>query len=107
MNRARLSDYTYHIQSSGTRPVIVIEDLNLGRMSVTNNIEAVVKAVCDAAALTPADAEIIYRDSEGTYDGVWEYDGQLHFYSLAKSRRIKDEIEAVSLALEWSGKPER
>lgn len=107
MNNANRSDYTYHVRRGGKRPVIVIEDLNLGRMSVTNNIEAVVEAVCEDLDLAPADAEIVYRDSEGIYDGVWEYDGQLHFYSLAKSRRIKDEMEAVALALEWSGKPER
>ncbi len=99
MNRASLSDFIFHVRKDGKRPVIVIEDLNQGRMSVTNNIEAVVETVCAAAELTSGDAEIIYRDSDGVYDGIYEHGGVLHFYALARLRRIKDENEAVAAAL--------
>lgn len=98
MSRADLPDYAYHVRKDGSKPVIVIEDLNMGRMSVTNNIEAVVEAVCAAAQLFPNKAEIIYRDSEGEYDGVYEHGGTMHFYSLAR-RRITDENAAVAAAL--------
>lgn len=99
MNRANLSDYTYHVRRDGERPVIVIVDLNLGRMSVTNNIEDVVGGVCKETGLTPNKAEIIYRDSDGIYDGVLEHEGQLHFYSPKRNQRIKNEDEAVAAVL--------
>lgn len=99
MNRAALSDYTYHIRRDGQKPVIVITDLNLGRMSVTNNIEAVVDAVCKSIGLSTREAEIIYRDSDGAYDRVWEYDSKMLFAPLVRLQRIESEDEAVAAAL--------
>ena len=99
MNNADLSDYTFHVRTDKAAPVIVIEDLNLGRMSVTNNIDAVVAAVCEDICLGAEAATIIYRDSDGVYDGVRAHDGALQFYALARSQRITDEDEAVAAVL--------
>lgn len=103
MNKASRSDYSYHVRRDGERPVIVIVDLNVGGMSVTNNIDAVVEDVCESTGLMPGEAEIIYRDSDGIYDGVFESGGAGSFrcsiYALARLRRIADENEAVAAAL--------
>lgn len=47
----------------------MIEDLNLGRMSVTNNIENVVEEICIKEMISPAEVNIIYKDSDGHWDG--------------------------------------
>lgn len=55
------SDYTI-IRHDG---FIIIEDLNLGRMSVTNDIENVVKRLARNYSLDYT--RVIYRDSDGHY----------------------------------------
>lgn len=98
MNRASLSDYTAHVRYDGEKPVVVIVDQNLGRMSVTNNAEAVVTAVCKEAGLWPEDTIIIYRDSEGIWDGIDMDRGHAIFYAFCP-RTVQDEDEAVRLIL--------
>lgn len=63
------SDYTYKIESFAGRNVLVIEDLNLGNKSVTNDIENILATVSKAEKLTPEEHMIVYMDSEGTWDG--------------------------------------
>lgn len=55
------SDYDFRVYAH----VIAIKDLNFGRMSVTNNIESIVKHICEQIDLDPLDFTIIYSDSEG------------------------------------------
>ena len=69
------SNYTYRIQEHSGRKVIVIEDLNLGNMSVTNNIEEVVAEIYHKEGINLSAAVIVYRDSEGVWDG-WNHDMQ-------------------------------
>lgn len=95
------ADFTYHISDN----VLVIEDKNLGRMSVTNDIENVIDDII-AEQLTlglcgfvlgRAPQVVIYRDSDGQYDGVrWDLFrlGVNVFYSLSS----RDETEAVEKA---------
>lgn len=61
------SDYTYTVYDG----LIQIIDLDKGRASVTNNIENVVREICDKEQLQADQYMIIYRDSEGDWDG-WE-----------------------------------
>lgn len=70
MNKPK-SDYTAQVDGD----VIFIEDLNLGRMSVTNDIENIIDDLASKltkpTTLTLEDQyHIIYRDSEGIIDGV-------------------------------------
>lgn len=59
------SDYEYIIHKG----YIAIKDLNLGRMSVTNNIECVVQEICAKENIHPYNHKIIYQDSDGIVDG--------------------------------------
>jgi len=107
------SDYEYRIEKSGGvncqhgaggAPVLVITDLNRGGMSVTNNIEAVLRKIetdvdTDLYFLTLCGWKVIYRDSEGNYDGVELLaTGDVSFYPLAAGRIVTSESEAIELA---------
>ena len=52
------------ITFNGPRRIIFIEDLNLGRMSVTNDAEAVLEDVWSKFSGNP---RVVYKDS----DGIW------------------------------------
>ena len=67
---ANRSDYTFHINSKHGKQVLVIEDLDRGGMSVTNNIEAVLAEIEDEIGTSIYQMPIIYRDSDGRYDGI-------------------------------------
>ena len=74
LNTASSSDYSYHVNRSGAVQIIVIADQNKGRMSVTNNIEAVVCDVIEKLGLSLSgmgdEYHVVYRDSLGVYCGV-------------------------------------
>ena len=96
MSKADLSDFRYHINTTDGTPVIVIEDLDRGGMSVTNNMEAALHYVAEDAGLDLTQAKIVYRDSEGSYDGVQFMENEtVRFYMPAAGRRITSEIDAV------------
>jgi len=63
------SDYIHRIENFSGRQIIIIEDLNLGGMSVTNNIENVVREIEIMEKIKASEFMIIYKDSEGVYDG--------------------------------------
>jgi hypothetical protein len=60
------SDYTYKIDGT----VLFIEDRDLGRMSVTNNIENVLEEISKELGTSIQNYQVIYRDSDGNIDGV-------------------------------------
>lgn len=60
-----MANFTYDIEDY----IISIIDENLGNTSVTNDIENVLKTICDDIG-SLQNKIIIYRDSEGTWDGV-------------------------------------
>lgn len=60
------SDYEWRFKDN----ILFIEDLNLGRMSVTNNMENVLSEIRDKIGEKIIGAKIIYKDSEGFWDGV-------------------------------------
>jgi hypothetical protein len=67
------SDYNYRITEAQGRNVILIEDLNLGGKSVTNDIENVVSTISKTEGIDTKDYMIVYRDSMGIWDG-WNGD---------------------------------
>lgn len=98
-DQADRSDYDYRLDTHNGEPVVVIHDLDKGGMSVTNNIDAVVARIGSELGVNirTGAAKIIYRDSDGTYDGVrFDGDGALEIYSLVRSQRITDEAEAMA-----------
>lgn len=68
--RATKADYTYSIISHWhERNIIAIQDLNLGNMSVTNDIEAVVHEIGKREGIDPLIFMVVYKDSEDTWNG--------------------------------------
>ena len=63
------SDYTYELKEHSGHKVLTIEDLDLGGLTVTNNIENVVKEIEAAEKIDCRDYVIIYKDSDGDWDG--------------------------------------
>lgn len=65
------ADFTHEITSYNGFPVLKIEDLDLGNMSVTNNIEEVVRDVEVMEKIDAKNYVIIYKDSDDMWDG-WD-----------------------------------
>ena len=65
------ADYSHKLHCNEDVEVygISIIDLNLGGMSVTNNIEEVVEEICGRFLIDPNSVIIVYRDSDGRWDG--------------------------------------
>jgi hypothetical protein len=73
-------DYVHTIRKVDGVDVLLIEDMDLGRMSVTNDIENVLSELKDLYRGLPK--IIIYRDSEGIWDGVNNNGEWVNFYML-------------------------
>lgn len=72
------ADYSYQIIDD----VLAIEDLNNGNMSVTNDIEAVVHDIEEEEQIHAKDMKIVYKDSEGVWDGVELNGSTVQFLAL-------------------------
>jgi transcriptional regulator with XRE-family HTH domain len=93
------SDYKYRIDRYGGAPVLVIIDFDLGGISVTNNMEAILAKIGRDEGLDLSAMAIIYRDSEGYYDGVkMDGSGGITFYPVAAGGPVTDEREAIGAA---------
>ena len=94
------SDYTYRFQiDNSAGPVLIITDLDIGRKSVTNNMEAIIKRISADEKIDLRKTPITYRDSEGNFDGVSVSDsGQISFHPLMTMQRVKSEQEAIQAA---------
>jgi len=76
------SDYTYKIDGT----VLFIEDRDLGRMSVTNNIENVLEEISKELGTSIQNYQVIYRDSDGNIDGVITQGGKFDkFYHIGET----------------------
>lgn len=60
------ADYTYRLIDG---EIISIIDLNLGKMSVTNDIENIIRDISVKKLLNKSEFKVIYRDSERVWDG--------------------------------------
>jgi len=84
------SDYEWEFEDN----ILFIQDLNFGRMSVTNNMENVLSEIRDKIGEKIIGAKIIYKDSEGFWDGVipeWTIDGcsSVRFYYIGETSLVK------------------
>lgn len=93
----RGSDFTYQLRIVKFQAFIMIEDLDKGGMSVTNNIENVVEIICRQEGLNPVDYHIIYRDSEGLWDGFDFATKQ--FVLIRENHWLKASIMKIKLSL--------
>lgn len=86
------SNYDYYVYQG----VLCIEDLNLrGGMSVTNDIENVVKEIHEKCTKVEIPDMIIYRDSDLMWDG-WDHKKEEFIYL-----QVEDIAEAVKLIKEY------
>ena len=75
------ADFTYSIVGN----VISIIDLNLGNRSVTNDIQNVLRKIEHYDQGSIAGFRIMYRDSEGMWDGI-DWDGhRASFFALRET----------------------
>lgn len=66
--------YSYHVEPYKGVRTIVIEDLydeKKPTLTVTNDIENVVAEICRLEKINPDDFFIVYKDTEGNWDG-WD-----------------------------------
>lgn len=63
------SDYAYTLVRYAGHDCLLIEDLDLGGRSVTNDIENVVKEIEAKEQIDASDYTIVYKDSEDSWDG--------------------------------------
>ena len=96
-NSANRSDYTYHISKINGQQALVIEDLNLGGMSVTNNIEAVIADIAHEIGEGIYKLPIVYKDSEGQDDGI---NGEKLKFDTFYHIGATSEKDAVTAAIE-------
>lgn len=73
--------------------VFVVIDLNNGATSVTNDIENVVAFLGARIDGRP----MVYRDSEGHWDGVIIKDGKFHDFRLIGARSQSGAVSAARL----------
>lgn len=59
------ANYNYTVKDG----IVAIVDLDLGGMSVTNDIENVVKEISKKENIQAAEYKWIYKDSDGMWDG--------------------------------------
>ena len=95
-NQAMRSDFTYHTREINGTSVLVIIDLDQGGMSVTNNVEAVVKSIAAELGEDIYKRPIIYKDSMGIYDGIDGTNLASPFYHIGET----DEARAAAKAAE-------
>lgn len=65
------ADFTHELTQYNGFDVIRIEDLDLGNISVTNDIESVVADIAIMEKIDPKKYIVIYKDSDGFFDG-WD-----------------------------------
>ena len=88
------ADFTYSLSGN----VISIVDLNLGNRSLTNDIESVLRKIEHYHQGSIVGFNIMYRDSEGVWDGI-HWDGEhASFFSLREieERRAREKLLAPS-----------
>jgi hypothetical protein len=63
------ADYHYKFRNYEGKPFLVIEDLDKGNKSVTNDIENVIEDIAQKERINPVEYFIVYRDCAGSWDG--------------------------------------
>lgn len=84
------AEYEYWIWDHAGRSVLVIQDMNTGKMSVTNDIENIILEIANKANINPESYMIVYRDTYGIWDG---YDWRAKDFVLVHQNTWKLAVE--------------
>ena len=84
------SDYIYFIKGK----VLIIEDSDLGNLSVTNDIHNVLATIKNDLEFLPE--VVIYKDSEGNFDGVMHEQGKFKRFYPVNESELEKALEKVS-----------
>jgi len=87
------ADFEYKIGELHGQQILFIRDLNLGRMSVTNDIENVIADIAEETGIDPTTHFILYRDSMRQFAG-WDAATET-FYSLKNGYHRAKMLEAL------------
>jgi hypothetical protein len=80
MRKRSKAQFEYRIGERDGFKFLLIADKNFGERSVTNDIENVVADIADFEGITPTEYIIIYRDTEGNWDGWDAKSGNFFFF---------------------------
>lgn len=89
-NNTPKSQYTFWFDKHAFKNILIIEDLNQGGMSVTNNIENVLDEIIQDSGVFIHSYMIVYRDSDGIWDG---YDYQQSTFVYLGENDWKSAVE--------------
>lgn len=91
MHKKSRANFRYRLGVLEGKNTLLIWDQNIGNRSVTNDIENVVSDIAMHEQIDPAQYLIIYRDSEGRWDG-WDAATQ-EFFVIG--RFLTDKLDPV------------
>lgn len=93
--KAALSDYNFCFRKVKEIEFLCIEDRNMGRMSVTNNIENIANFILISIpkGIPNYKIKIIYSDSEGIWDGFNLVD--MEFISLQQKGWLQAALKMI------------
>lgn len=100
MKRVSKANFTYKVTEMIARQVIVIEDQDLGSMSVTNDIENVILDIANIENINPTQYMIVYKDSDGIWDGFDATTGR--FVALCSNSSLEAVKKYISNQLNLS-----
>jgi hypothetical protein len=86
------ADYSHGITDYLGRKFIIIEDLNKGKTSLTNDIENVVADIAEKEEIDPRQYLIVYRDSQKIWDG---YDAASARFLPCNGKTYHEAMEAM------------
>lgn len=93
------ADYSHALAELNGRPIIVIQDLDRGNKSVTNDINNVVEEIAQKERINPVDHYIIYRDSDREWNGYNFSTGQfLPLKSVEVEMGIDNILESLKIS---------
>lgn len=83
------ASYDYKIGTHNGKPYIAITDLD-GIVSVTNDIENVVADICKKEGAEAEDHMVVYRDSNGDWDGWSPVSESFKIFSAESAQEALD-----------------
>ena len=91
------ADFKYKIGQWNGYALILIVDQDVGSLSVTNDIENVVADIANKESIDPKDYTIVYRDSQGYWDG-WDPVSQsfFHFRTSVVNPAVQDALKQLT-----------
>lgn len=90
----RRADYSYQKLLYKNEEFLIIKDLNLGSISVTNDMENVLDEISETLGTSLEGMMILYQDSTGLYDGV-RYDNRTVSFIILQRNDVFSACEAL------------